>query len=260
MESKSRYVPSEEEKEFLAHYDPGDYPRPSVTADIIIFTICNRNELHMLLIKRGGYPQKGFWALPGGFINAGKESTDEAAARELKEETGIEQAYLNQLYTFSAPNRDPRTHVISVAYLALIPRIALSWNAGDDAADAKLFHISDYDEATGELTLHNYEAGIIHDEDLAFDHAEIIRTAIRRIRGRISYELDAFELLKDKQCFTIYELKLIHEAILGKKLNTSNFRKMFQNNYMKTGLVESLGKKGRFGANPEAMLFRLNQL
>lgn len=137
-EAPQRVNEPSREHDFLQEYDVSKYERPSVTADIIIFTVDEKKRLSLLLIRRGGYPYKDRWALPGGFLNAGKESADTAAARELFEETGIKNAYLKQLYTFSRPDRDPRTHVISIAYTALIPRGKLQFRAGDDARDARL--------------------------------------------------------------------------------------------------------------------------
>lgn len=236
------------EQEFLQNYDPGKYPRPSVTSDIVLFTMDGADNLSVLLIKRGGHPYKGRWAIPGGFLNAGKESSEEAARRELKEETGLDAAYLNQLYTFSDPGRDPRTHVISVVYTALVPKGKLTgFTAGDDASNAALFAVS-YDGkelslACGAITLSG--------DDLAFDHKDIIIKAIERLRGRIWYEPDAFELLPDKGRFTINELKLAFEAVTGRVLDTPNFRKMFFRGYVRTGKTVPIGetRKGR-GPHP----------
>ena len=132
---------SEEERQFIESYDASKYERPSVTADIVILTIDNEDDLNILLIKRGGYPYKDKWAIPGGFMEVGKESIDETAVRELKEETGIDNVYLKQLYTFGNVGRDPRTTVVSVAYTALVPKSKLHITAGDDAKDAQLFKI-----------------------------------------------------------------------------------------------------------------------
>ena len=134
---------TKEEIDFLKTYDASEYERPSVTADIVVLTLDSSDELSILLIKRGEYPFKGCWAIPGGFLQAGKESIDEAAARELKSETNIDNVYLKQLYTFGNPGRDPRTTVISVAYTALVPKHMLDIKAGDDAQDARLFKIKD---------------------------------------------------------------------------------------------------------------------
>ncbi len=227
---------SEDERVFLKNYDASKYERPSVTADIIVFTIDDDDALSLLLIRRGGYPYKGYWAIPGGFLNAGAESIDEAAARELRDETNVDHAFLQQLYTFGNPGRDPRTTVISVAYTALIPKNELHIKAGDDASEAALFKIK-YD--IGGIVFYN-DRNTITEAELAFDHAEIIRTAITRLRNRIDYEPDAFSLLKDKEAFTISELKRIYETIKNTTLDLPNFRKTFLRNYVETGRVEAL--------------------
>lgn len=234
---KKPYI-SKEEKEFLEQYDVTKFERPSVTADIVIFTLDSSDELNILLIKRGGFPYKDCWAIPGGFLEAGKESIDEAAARELRTETNIDNVYLKQLYTFGDPGRDPRTTVLSVAYTALVPKHKLNIKAGDDAKEAKLFTIK-YD-VNGIIFTNGNK--VITESDLAFDHAEIIKMAITRLRNRIEYEDDAFNLLKDKSEFTISELKRIHETIKNKSLDLPNFRKSFLRDYVATGKVIDLNK------------------
>ncbi|MCR5214521.1 MAG: NUDIX hydrolase [Eubacterium sp.] len=229
---------SEEEKEFLEKYDASKYTRPSVTVDIVIFTLDEEDNLNILLINRGGYPYKGFWAIPGGFVEAGKESLEQAAARELKEETNISNVYLKQLYTFGNPGRDPRTPVISVAYTALVPKEMLDIKAGDDADDAQLFKIK-YDI---EGMIFTNESLTITEDNLAFDHRDIIKMAITRLRNRIDYEDDAFNLLKNKNEFTISELKKIHEAIKNKNIDLPNFRKAFLRDYVESGKVIELDK------------------
>ena len=229
---------TKEEIDFLKTYDASEYERPSVTADIVVLTLDSSDELSILLIKRGEYPFKGCWAIPGGFLQAGKESIDEAAARELKTETNIDNVYLKQLYTFGNPGRDPRTTVISVAYTALVPKHMLDIKAGDDAQDARLFKIK-YD--VNRIVFTN-DGLTITESDLAFDHNEIIRMAITRLRNRIDYEDDAFSLLKNKNEFTISELKRIHETIKNRSLDLPNFRKTFLRDYVSSGKVKDLGK------------------
>ena len=229
---------TKEEIDFLKTYDASEYERPSVTADIVVLTLDSSDELSILLIKRGEYPFKGCWAIPGGFLQAGKESIDEAAARELKSETNIDNVYLKQLYTFGNPGRDPRTTVISVAYTALVPKHMLDIKAGDDAQDARLFKIK-YD--VNGIVFTN-DGLTITESDLAFDHNEIIRMAITRLRNRIDYEDDAFSLLKNKNEFTISELKRIHETIKHRSLDLPNFRKTFLRDYVSSGKVKDLGK------------------
>lgn len=232
---------SAEEQEFIKNYKADAFERPSVTADIVVFTLDEDDDLNLLLIRRKGFPYKNHWAIPGGFLEVGKESIDDTAKRELYEETGlnINNIYLKQLYTFGNPDRDPRTHVISVAYTALIPKSQLDICAGDDASDARLFKIR-YD-VNGILFVNDTVS--LDESQLAFDHADIVRTAITRIRGRIDYEPDAFDLLKNKSEFTIYELKRIHESIKNTTLDTANFRKSFIRNYVNTGLVVDLNRK-----------------
>ena len=165
------------EEEFLAQYKPGDYERPSVTVDMLIFAMNREQHLELLLIKRGGHPCRGKWAIPGGFVEM-DESLDEAAARELKEETNLEGIYLEQLYTFGEVHRDKRTRVISVAYIALVPAGNLSFTAGDDAVDACIFEVK---QENGGFTLYSKERDLtLTEEDLAFDHKDIIRKALQR--------------------------------------------------------------------------------
>lgn len=242
------------EQEFLRSYDPGRYPRPSVTADIVVMTLY-KGTLAVLMIKRGGHPEKGKWALPGGFLQAGEESAEQAAYRELREETGIAETRLRQLATFSDPCRDPRTHVISIAYTALVPEGQMPlFTAGDDAADAALFRIGLSD---GILTLHR-DGQTLAGGDLAFDHGAIITCAVQRLRGRASYEPDAFELLPDDQSFTIFQLKRVHEAIFQRPLDAGNFRKWFTRGYVKPGKAVATGAHSTQAGRPAA-LYKLIQ-
>lgn len=236
---------SDEERKYLESYDASKFERPSVTTDIVIFTLDKEDDLNILLIKRGCHPYKNHWAIPGGFLEVSKESLDDAAARELKEETNIDNVYLKQLYTFGEPNRDPRTTVVSVAYTALVPKESLNVKAGDDAEDAQLFKIK-YD--VNGIIFYN-DLISITENDLAFDHNEIIRTAITRLRNRIDYEDDAFNLLKDKSSFTISELKRIYDSIKNTTLDLPNFRKMFLREYVTSDKVielpETIQSKGK---------------
>ena len=244
---------SSEEREFLMAYDPEKYKKPSVTADVVALMVNEEDQLCILLIKRGGYPYKGKWALPGGFMMTDEESVTQAAKRELFEETGVGDVSLRQLYTFSDPDRDPRMHVVSVAYTALLPKGSLKVRAGDDAWEAEVFRITyDVDGMTflGGSTQ-------IKEADLAFDHARIIRMAIKRLRSRIKYEPDAFWLLRDKNEFAISELKVIYETILNEKVDLANFRKAFLRDYVDTGRVRPLNKKSH--AKRPAMLYDLTE-
>lgn len=242
------------EKEFLASYDSARYEKPSVTADILVFSINDERRLQLLLIRRGGHPYQGKWAIPGGFVGM-TESVDDAAKRELQEETGLSGIYLEQLYTFGKPDRDPRMRVISVAYLALVPGQKLHITAGDDAADAALFEIRIENWA---LKLHSAELGInIEEQDLAFDHPEIIRAGLRRLAGKLDYSDIAFEFLEDKKCFTLYELELIYGAISGRIVDKGNFRRDFKRKYVNTGRAVLLEEKSSKFSKTPAACYRL---
>jgi len=234
---------TKEEEEFLQSYDSSKYEKPSVTADVVIFTVNERNKLSVLLIKRRGFPYKDCWAIPGGFVNM-DESIDEAAARELEEETHLSGIDVVQFGSFGDVDRDPRMRVISIAYLSLIPKEALKVEAGDDACDAQIFEIRQTIDGIGLIGNRN----LLNEKDLAFDHAEILRTAIKRLRNRIEYMEDAFALLEDDESFAILELKKIYEAVLDKSLDSANFHRDFIKKYVKTGLVVETGCTGMNGA------------
>ncbi len=237
MEKKDFEMMTEEE--FLAQYNPNAYEKPSVTVDMLIFTMNEEQQLELLLIRRKGHPCRGKWAIPGGFINM-DEALEEAVARELEEETGLKDIYLEQLYTFGAVHRDVRMRVISVAYMALVPARLLKFQAGDDAADACLYEIRKEDE----ITFYSRERDqLLRKADLAFDHYEIIQTALDRLQGKIRYTDIALELLRDKEKFSIYELQMIHEAVTGEKIDVANFRRSFKKKFIDTGRVEKLEEK-----------------
>lgn len=230
------------EDEFLAQYNPGKYEKPSVTADILIFSVNEECHLELLLIRRGGHPFKGKWALPGGFVGM-NESVEDAARRELQEETGLQDIYLEQLYTFGAVERDPRMRVISVAYVALLPKKKMTPKAGDDASEAKVFRV--YMD-NWMLKFKSDDGTELTCADLAFDHKEIIQMGLSRLANKVDYTNIVFELLEDKKSFTIYELQLIYERIKGIPMDAGNFRKLFKSRYIDTGLVvetESVSNK-----------------
>jgi 8-oxo-dGTP diphosphatase len=173
-----------------------------VAVDIVIFAI-HLGELRVLLVKRGIPPFAGQFAIPGGFVLE-DESLDQAALRELKEETGVGEVYLEQLYSFGDPGRDPRGRVITVAYFALISADRSPLLAGTDAADARWFAIRDLPV-------------------LAFDHCKILDYALERLRNKLEYTTVGFQLLPSR--FSLTELQEVYEAILGKKLDKRNFRR-----------------------------------
>ena len=224
----------DDEKEFLESYDPSIYDRPSVAVDILPFTQ-ETGRLKIIMVKRGKPPFKDAWALPGGFMRI-NESADEAAMRELEEETGMKASRIEQLYTFSDPGRDPRMRVLSVAYLCIIAEGPISLAAGTDASEAEVFTVADRNP----LELISTSGAVIHEDNLAFDHAEIIRTALARMEGKAWYTDIAFAFLRDRESFTYKELMYAFEAVLGKPQVPSNFRRKVNGIWR----IEPTGKYG----------------
>jgi 8-oxo-dGTP diphosphatase len=178
------------------------YPcRFPVTVDCVVFGL-DDGGLRVLLIQRDLEPFKGRWALPGGFVR--DETLLQAAQRELREETGVENVYLEQLYTFGDIGRDPRERVITVSYYALVKLSDHRVRAATDARDAKWFGVSELPA-------------------LAFDHDKILKTARERLKGKVRYQPIGFELLPPK--FTLTQLQRLYEKILERPLDKRNFRK-----------------------------------
>jgi 8-oxo-dGTP diphosphatase len=207
------------------------YPRAALTVDCVVFGF-DGGELKVLLIQRGLEPFKGAWALPGGFVRV-DETLDDAARRELVEETGLKDVFLEQLYTFGEIKRDPRERVVSVAYYALVKLSDHKAKAATDAANAEWFPISKLPK-------------------LAFDHAEIAATALARLQGKVRYQPIGFELLPPK--FTLSELQHLYEAILETKLDKRNFRKKV----LGFGLLLPLKETQMAGRHRPAQLFRFD--
>lgn len=225
-------------------YAASDFDRPSVAVDVAAFT-ARADRLHVLLIRRGVWPFAGAWALPGGFLRL-EESLDDAARRELSEETGLAGAwYLEQLYTFGAPDRDPRTRVLSVAYYALLPGPQSGLpvtepRAGTDAAEARWWPVDT----------------LLADDDplsLAFDHAGIVAYALSRLRAKLGYTSVAYALLPEE--FTLSDLQRVYEIILGRALDKRNFRKKM----LVAGILEATPRKTREGAHRPAQLYRFTR-
>ena len=217
-----------EERRFLSEYDPSAFERPSVAVDVVLLSIVD-GRLATLLVERAEHPDKGAWALPGGFVRM-TESLDAAAARVLREKAGVSEIFLEQLYTFGDPKRDPRTRVISVAYYALVDERRLAARTVHDSAIARV-GVPWEGEAGGPVTLHpsgeapSGEAlsGERTPLRIAFDHAEIVGTAVKRIRGKLDYAPIGFELLP--AAFTLLDLQRVHETVLGRSLNKDSFRR-----------------------------------
>jgi len=209
------------------------YEQPGVTVDLVIFTV-NQDALKVMLVKRAEPPFSGYWSLPGGFLKSG-ESLDEAALRVLKEKTGVEEVYLEQLYTFGEPGRDPRARVITVTYFALIPWKNLmrpdsskvtdvTWHAGDQLPR------------------------------LAFDHKVIVNYAIQRLRAKAGYSNIVYGLMPEK--FRLSDLQKMYEIILDTKLDKRNFRKRM----LASGLLQETGRKDIVGAHRPAMLYQFKKM
>jgi 8-oxo-dGTP diphosphatase len=190
------------------------YPRPALTVDCVVFGFDRQSMLKVMLIQRKLTPFQGNWALPGGFVRI-DESTEAAALRELQEETGLEQLFLEQLYTFGEVDRDPRERVVTVAYYALVNLEEYVVKAASDASDAAWFPIN---------TL----------PPLAFDHDRILAIALNRLKNKVRYEPIGFELLPQK--FTLFQLQKLYETVLGHELDKRNFRKKI----LKMGLLREL--------------------
>jgi 8-oxo-dGTP diphosphatase len=199
-----------------------------VAVDLVIFTI-REGALHALLIQRAAPPFEGRWALPGGFILHG-ESLEDAALRELGEETGVRNVYLEQLYSFGDPDRDPRGRVISVAYYALVAADRAPLSAGSDASDARWWPVASH-------------------PPLAFDHGRILEYALERLRNKLEYTTVGFQLLPPK--FTLTQLQLVYEAILGRALDKRNFRRKME----LLGILKPLKEWAREGRSRPAQLF-----
>lgn len=254
-----RIASVKEERDFIEGYDVTKYERPSITSDISLFQLGKKEEvscLNLLLIKRKNHPYKDAWAIPGGFCGM-SETLDEAAYRELYEETGIQNVYLEQLYTFSNVNRDPRTRVISTAYLGIIASdIKLVGQANDDAIECQWFSVSKKDKGNATVLSFVSEDKKTHftyeikdqlfklvSEDaigLAFDHIEIISMALTRMAGKVEYTLLAYQFLPKE--FTLNDLQSVFQVILGKKLHTPNFRRKVSIQLDETGKSVTTGR------------------
>jgi len=179
-----------------------EFSRPALTVDIVVFAL-DEEDLQVMLIQRDLGPFEGHWALPGGFVRV-DETIEKAARRELQEETGLKDIFLEQLYTFGDLDRDPRERVVTVTYYALVNLEGHDVHASTDARNAAWFSVSDLPE-------------------LAFDHEMILEAAYERIKGKVRYQPIGFELLPEK--FTLRQMQHLYEMILDRELDKRNFRK-----------------------------------
>ncbi|SRR5579875_203392 len=232
-----------DDREFLENYDPAAFDRPSVTVDVVLLAP-DAGDLLTVVARRHEPPHRGQWALPGGFVHM-DESLDDAAARVLAEKAGYRGIFLEQLYTFGEPKRDPRMRIISVGYYALVPAAELSTTS----EDVQLAHIRVpwEGETGGPVMLDGPNGSRL---SLAFDHDQIVGMAVKRIRGKLNYTPIGFELLPET--FTMTELQRVHETVLGNRVNPDSFRRRM----LASGLLEPTGatRKGTGHRNP--LLYR----
>lgn len=264
------------EEEFLKAYNPNEFERLSLTTDILVFSVSDgekenyrklkEKRFSVLLVKRNNYPYKDKWNIPGGFVGI-NETIDDATKRVLAKETNLHNIYMEQLYTFSDINRDPRMRVISTAYMALVDKNQLEDKLSENAS---WFHLTKketkttltvifkneeesfvikYKKKVRDKTSMEYSYEVIENDHLAFDHALVIAKGLDRIKNKIEYTNIAFNLMPEE--FTLGELQQVYEVILEKKLLDPAFRRMIADRVEKTGNY----KTGE-GHRPSA-LFRL---
>lgn len=249
------------EKEFLEDYDDTKYDKLSMTSDILLVSVSNKDNtnyrktskkmISILLVKRDEFPFKDKWCLPGGFLNPKNETLDECAKRILKKETNLSEIYLEQLYTFDDIERDPRTRVVSTAYVALVDKNKLTDKLNENALWFDIAEISYQDNIVNvtlnnkqetikfsikknliEKTTNQYSYSIIKNESIAFDHPKVILAGIERIRNKINYTDIVFNMMSEY--FTLGELQDVYEVILGENLLAPAFRRIIANKVEKT--------------------------
>ena len=208
------------------------YARPAVTVDCVVFGLDDQ-DLKVLLIQRDNEPFAGRWALPGGFVMM-DETLEESALRELREETGLTKVFLEQLYTFGNPGRDPRERVVTVAYYALVKLLDHKVQAATDAREAAWFAVDDMPK-------------------LCFDHNTILDTALKRLQGKVRYQPIGFELLPPK--FSLTQLQRMYEIILERTLDKRNFRKKV----ISLDILDELDEVEQDVAHRAARLYRFNE-
>ena len=255
------------EEEFLKDYNPKDFDQLSMTSDILIVSVSSKDSnnyrktdeklMSILLIKRDDYPYKGKWCLPGGFLNPNNETLEECAKRVLKNETNLSDIYLEQLYTFDKIDRDPRTRVISTAFVALIDKNKLT----EKVENGSWFNIIKYEEKNNivnivlsndnevieftinkklrEKTTDRYDLISKNNKDLAFDQDLVILNGLERIRNKLNYTDIVFNMMPEY--FTLGELQKVYETILGKKLIEAQFRRVIASKVEKTKKMRTAG-------------------
>ena len=255
------------EEEFLQEYNPEEYERLSLTADILIFSVSNEEaqnyrktdmkKMSILLVKRDDYPYKNKWCLPGGFVGI-NENLEDAPLRILKRETNLENIYLEQLYTYGDVNRDPRMRVVSTAYMALVDKNRITNNLNKNACWFDIISCEEKDNIVTVLlgnknekfefsiaktlkdkTTDRYAFSIAKKGELAFDHPLAILSGMERLKNKIQYTDIVFNMMPE--LFTLGELQKVYEVILNKKLLDPAFRRIIANKVEKTEVVKTGG-------------------
>jgi 8-oxo-dGTP diphosphatase len=237
----------DEERAFLAAYDPAAFDRPSLAVDVALLTVID-GHLEVALVERTQHPHQGRWALPGGFVRM-DESLEKAATRVLREKAGLADMYLEQLYTFGEPERDPRTRVVSVAYYALVDHARLASTGRANLTFGRIV-VPWEGEAGGPVEARDRQG---RDMRLAFDHADILGMAVKRIRGKLDYTPIGFQLLPET--FTLRRLQDVHETILGRTLNKDSFRRRM----LGSRLLEATGERETEVGHRPAELYRFTR-
>jgi len=249
MARRTRSAAKDDEARFLASYDVSRFERPSVAVDVALLSVAE-GALWTVLLHRSEHPHRGRYALPGGFVGI-KEPLDVAAARVLAGKSGLEGVFLEQLYTFGDVGRDPRTRVISVAHVALVDRARfLAASAGsDDLVHARL-EVPWEGETGGPVDARRSDGASL---PLAFDHADILGMAVKRLRGKLDYAPIGFQLLPPR--FTLFDLQRVHETILARPLNKDSFRRRM----LASGQLEATGESERDVDHRPAELYRFTR-
>lgn len=252
------------EEEFLKNYDVNEFERPSVTSDVLLLSVSNgiQNNYRklkdkyysVLLVKRKDYPFKGKWCLPGGFVK-NTETTEETARRVLASETNLHNIFMEQLYTFDGINRDPRTRVFSVSYIALVDKNKLNDSLYENASWFNINYIEDekgfnvtldngnetlnfvVSKTLKESTTDRYKFDIVKNDSIAFDHPLVIVSGIERLKNKIMYTDIVFNMIDEY--FTLGELQQVYEVILNKKLLDPAFRRIIANKVEKTDKIKT---------------------
>ncbi|HTS82418.1 MAG TPA: NUDIX domain-containing protein [Myxococcaceae bacterium] len=249
MARRPRRARRDDEARFLASYDASRFERPSVAVDVALLSAAE-GALWTVLLRRSEHPHRGRYALPGGFVGI-REPLDVAAARVLARKSRAEGVFLEQLYTFGDPGRDPRTRVISVAYVGLVNRARLlAASAGTDELIHARLDVPWEGETGGPVEARSSDGTTLA---LAFDHADILGMAVKRIRGKLDYAPIGFQLLPAR--FTLFELQQVHETILARPLNKDSFRRRM----LASGQLEATGESQRDVDHRPAELYRFTR-